>query len=69
MTICVLNYYRGSLNRLVSLQFPLTSSELPVGGPLLNEYTNIIEKVKIVELSNNNVVSCNGLDAMINLFL
>lgn len=56
MTTCVPNYYRGSLNRLVSLQFPLTSSELPVGGPLLNEYTNIIEKVKIVELSNNNVV-------------
>lgn len=50
MTTCVPNYYRGSLNRLVSLQFPLTSSELSVGGPLLNEYTNIIEKVKIVEL-------------------
>ncbi|XP_019852740.1 PREDICTED: DNA-dependent protein kinase catalytic subunit [Amphimedon queenslandica] len=36
---------KGSLNRLVSLQFPLTSSELPAGGPLLNEYTNIIEKL------------------------
>ncbi|XP_019863729.1 PREDICTED: DNA-dependent protein kinase catalytic subunit-like, partial [Amphimedon queenslandica] len=36
---------KGSLNRLVSLQFPLTSSELPAGGPMLNEYTNIIEKL------------------------
>ena len=34
-----------SLNNLVAHQFPLKSSELPVGSPMYNEYIMILDKV------------------------
>ena len=40
-----MSIYRSSINTLIAKQFPLKSTEFPVGSPQYNEYISVIEKV------------------------